>query len=115
MLSYENIALQPVSMEIGFLHAGCTRKIILNFFIKGVDNFCVYLYNRRAFLPDVQYGRSVGTYGGVAQLARAFGSYPTGHRFESHRRYHFRPLGQEVKTSPFHGGDTGSIPVGVTT
>ena len=24
------------------------------------------------------------------------------------------PLGQEVKTSPFHGGDMGSIPVGVT-
>ena len=23
------------------------------------------------------------------------------------------PLGQAVKTSPFHGGDTGSIPVGV--
>ena len=26
-------------------------------------------------------------YGGVAQLARAFGSYPEGHVFESHRRY----------------------------
>ena len=25
-----------------------------------------------------------------------------------------RPRGQEVKTSPFHGGNTGSIPVGVT-
>ena len=24
-----------------------------------------------------------------------------------------RPGGQEVKTSPFHGGNTGSIPVGV--
>ena len=24
------------------------------------------------------------------------------------------PGGQEVKTSPFHGGNTGSIPVGVT-
>ena len=24
------------------------------------------------------------------------------------------PLGQAVKTSPFHGGDMGSIPVGVT-
>ena len=29
-------------------------------------------------------------YGGVAQLARAFGSYPTGHRFKSHRRYQAR-------------------------
>ena len=27
-------------------------------------------------------------YGGVAQLARAFGSYPECHVFESHRRYH---------------------------
>ena len=26
----------------------------------------------------------------------------------------FRPGGQEVKTSPFHGGNTGSIPVRVT-
>ena len=25
------------------------------------------------------------------------------------------PRGQAVKTSPFHGGDMGSIPVGVTT
>ena len=25
-----------------------------------------------------------------------------------------RPHGQAVKTSPFHGGNTGSIPVGVT-
>ena len=25
------------------------------------------------------------------------------------------PLGQEVKTPPFHGGIMGSIPVGVTT
>ena len=27
-------------------------------------------------------------YGGVAQLARAFGSYPECHLFESDRRYH---------------------------
>ena len=27
---------------------------------------------------------------------------------------HFWLLGQAVKTSPFHGGNTGSIPVGVT-
>ena len=28
-------------------------------------------------------------YGEVAQLARAFGSYPKGHVFESHLRYQF--------------------------
>ena len=27
--------------------------------------------------------------------------------------FHIRLLGQAVKTSPFHGGNTGSIPVGV--
>ena len=27
---------------------------------------------------------------------------------------YLRPHGQAVKTSPFHGGNTGSIPVGVT-
>ena len=30
---------------------------------------------------------SKNRYGDVAQLARAFGSYPKGHVFESHRRY----------------------------
>ena len=60
-------------------------------------------------------------YGGVAQLARAFGSYPKCHRFKSSRRYQglfsgpaWR-VGQAAKTPPFHGGNTGSIPVRVTT
>ena len=44
----------------------------------------------------------------------AAGSYPAGRWFESDRRYQKRLLGQAVKTSPFHGGNTGSIPVGVT-
>ena len=73
-----------------------------------------------------------GKYGGIAQLARALGSYPGCHWFKSSCRYHFskgdkklcRPLrnleqkwrvGQTVKTPPFHGGNTGSIPVRVTT
>ena len=54
-------------------------------------------------------------------MARAFGSYPKCHRFESSRRYH-GPVGQSpwrvgqaAKTPPFHGGNTGSIPVRVTT
>ena len=53
-------------------------------------------------------------FGGVAQLARAFGSYPTGRWFKSDFRYHTRPVGQEVKTPPFHGSNMGSIPVRVT-
>ena len=63
-------------------------------------------------------------YGGVAQLARAFGSYPECHWFESSRRYQFGkhrkmlsfiwPVGQVVKTPPFHGGNTSSSLVRVT-
>ena len=52
-------------------------------------------------------------------MVRAAGSYPAGRRFDSTRRYQRqkqinRPLGQAVKTPPFHGGIMGSIPVGVT-
>ena len=52
-------------------------------------------------------------HGGVAQLARAFGSYPKCHWFKSNYRYQFWPDGQAVKTPPFHGGYTGSNPVEV--
>ena len=54
------------------------------------------------------------TGGGIAQLARVLGSYPIGRWFESCCRYHSRPVGQAVKTPPFHGGIMGSIPVRVT-
>ena len=58
--------------------------------------------------------RRCAAYGGIAQLARAIGSYPIGHGFKSSFRYHFRPVGQAVKTRPFHGCNMGSIPVRVT-
>ena len=63
-------------------------------------------------------------------MVRASGSYPEGHKFESHRRYQTIhdlfvlysaetrgkwPVGQAVKTPPFHGGNMGSSPVRVTT
>ena len=56
---------------------------------------------------------------GVAQpgSARALGAWGRG--FKSLHPDHFPgegsmwPRGQAVKTSPFHGGNTGSIPVGV--
>ena len=47
------------------------------------------------------------------------GSSPTRGACDIHRRKKvakippIRLRGQEVKTSPFHGGNTGSIPVGV--
>ena len=60
----------------------------------------------------------------MAQLARATGSYPVGHGFKSNSRYqnypstfvggYIWPVGQEVKTPPFHGSNMGSIPVRVT-
>ena len=47
-------------------------------------------------------------------MARASGSYPAGRWFKSDFRYHLRPVGQAVKTRPFHGCNMGSIPVRVT-
>ncbi len=55
-------------------------------------------------------------------MARATGSYPVGHGFKSNFRYQssafcvepLRPVGQAVKTPPFHGGNTSSILVRVT-
>ena len=44
------------------------------------------------------------------------GSSPTQGVFSYQKLFDMplRPGGQEVKTSPFHGGNTGSIPVRVT-
>ena len=47
----------------------------------------------RAFGPALLRSiekRKLSKYGGVAQLARAFGLYPECHRFDSCRRYHAR-------------------------
>ena len=72
-----------------------------------------------AFLCDIILQQWFGNtpespYGGLAQLARAPGSYPVGRWFKSDIRYHKRPVGQAVKTRPFHGCNMGSIPVRVT-
>ena len=42
-----------------------------------------------------------GTNGGIAQLARAIGSYPIGHGFKSSFRYHFGPLVKRLRHGPF--------------
>ena len=52
--------------------------------------------------------------GGVAQLARALGSYPGCHWFESSRRYHFYLCGSLAQLGehlPYKQGVTGSSPV----
>ena len=41
------------------------------------------------------------------------GSSPTWGATRKRKKRYVRLLGQAVKTSPFHGGNTGSIPVGV--
>ena len=84
-------------------------------------------------LPRVNSSEQ-GKNGGIAQLARATGSYPVGHRFKSGLRYHIGqgsavpypsgtalvrgfpqgPLVKRPKTPPFHGGNTSSILVRVT-
>ncbi len=80
-------------------------NLLKNFFANYLKSFALYriiCYN------------TLACYGGIAQLARVLGSYPIGRRFESHCRYQLRLHGQAVKTSPFHGGNAGSIPAGVT-
>ena len=107
-----------------------------------------YVDNRMP--PDYNYscssGRNGDWRGGIAQLARALGSYPWCHWFKSSCRYQLSywrivtgcwqtgerhlprpltikiiprqntgPVGQVVKTPPFHGGNTSSTLVRVTT
>ena len=41
-------------------------------------------------------------YGGIAQLARAIGSYPAGHKFKSYCRYHkYGPIVKRLRHHPF--------------
>ena len=76
------------------------------------------------FFDILNITRYEKSHGGIAQLARAFGSYPKCHWFKSSCRYQrfwegfpsrnpLRPVGQAVKTRPFHGWNMGSIPVRV--
>ena len=51
---------------------------------------------------SIPLGSTILFYGGIAQLARASGSYPAGRRFKSYFRYHlclfiFGPLAQLVR------------------
>ena len=52
------------------------------FFEKAVDKTGDVGYNNKALLS------ATNKYGGIAQLARAYGSYPKCHRFKSSYRYH---------------------------
>ena len=98
--------------------------IFLDFLKFSVDKTKTMWYNIQAFGERKDPWAENG---GIAQLARATGSYPVGHGFKSNSRYHktqnadqcirilwIRPVGQAVKTRPFHGCNMGSIPVRVT-
>ena len=85
----------------------------LFFFKKTLDKTKKLWYNIKA-VGQTETFSAVEIDGGIAQLARALGSYPGGRRFKSTCRYHQWRVGQVVKTPPFHGGIMGSNPVRVT-
>ena len=47
------------------------------------------------------YGIITKSSGGIAQLARAIGSYPIGRGFKSNFRYHSGPLVKRLRHRPF--------------
>ncbi len=59
-------------------------------------DFCLTLYYN-----NFRVRRKSCACGGVAQLARANGSYPLGRWFEPTRRYHFGPLVKRLRHRPF--------------
>ena len=54
-------------------------------------------------------------YGGVAQMARACGSYPQGRWFKSDRRYQFGPLVKRLRHRPFTAESGVQFPYGSPT
>ena len=75
---------------------------------KYIDKLSLCFYNELVDLRQQAYG-------GVAQLARACGSYPQCRGFKSLLRYFFLwPVGQAVKTRPSHGRIKGSTPLRVS-
>ena len=96
-----------VAYEIPFYRVFLTKKE------KTFKNLLTFVFCCDIILKrDFEFARKID--GGLAQLARASGSYPAGRWFKSDIRYHPRPVGQAVKTRPFHGCNMGSIPVRVT-
>jgi len=72
---------------------------------------------RRAHNPKVVWFKSHprNHYGGVAQLVRAFGSYPKGRKFEFFRRYHHNlpgPMVKRLRHRPFTAVSGVRFPLG---
>ena len=56
-----------------------------------------FFYDIITVVPE----KSGAMHGGIAQLARALGSYPTGRWFKSDFRYHAGPLVKRLRHGPF--------------
>ena len=84
-------------------------KIFLKNTIISLDKTPLLGYNNEADFGTVEI---LTTHGGVTQLVE----YPVHTRYVtcSNQVAATRPVGQAVKTPPFHGGNMGSIPVRVT-
>ena len=68
-----------------------------------------FLFGKEKKLFIISYGVLAQSVEHAAVNRSVVGSSPTGGAFLKKMRLR----GQAVKTSPFHGGNTGSIPVGV--
>ena len=64
---------------------------------KGLDKRKEICYNSQASIK----GTRTTQYGGIAQLARALGSYPNGRWFKSDFRYQKGPLVKRLRHGPF--------------
>ena len=67
-------------MQAKILYKKAKIENINIFYAKKVDNGAQIVYNNQVAMRNA--------YGGIAQLARALGSYPGCHRFKSSYRYH---------------------------
>ena len=78
------------------MNASCGLMKCRHILAQGEKKFRFPYLTRRFSATIIQHVSAVKRrshrYGGVAQLARAFGSYPECHLFESDRRYHERTV-----------------------
>ena len=63
------------------------NKKILEILKFSIDNAIFLWYNIQAFAKRTSFAKKNG---GIAQLARATGSYPVGHGFKSNSRYQIK-------------------------
>ena len=72
---------------------------------KQVKSYCIFIIIREKLLTkpkdyNIINSADFSIYGGIAQLARAFGSYPKCRRFKSYFRY-YGPVVKRLRHRPF--------------